>query len=383
MRRSGMARHIARSVAPLLAASSLLACAESTDPAADVVVGLIASLARNQPAVDGAVLAVDEINAAGGLEVGGRRRRIQLLVEDSESRPETAVSKALELISRDRAVALLGVPRSHNAIPVARVAEQHRIPLISTMSTHPETTGSKRYAFRLAFLNAFQGEVLADFAFQDLGMRRAAVLFDAAGAYSTDLAEVFRRVFEDRGGQLVAYESFTEDDLEVPEQLRRIRESDAEILLLPQHSSFVKLHAREVRELGISATLLGGDTWSIGIDPREYPELHGSYFSDFWAPDSADDKARSFIEAYRRAFGVEPVASAALSYDAVSLIAAAIRAQGRADAESIRSGLAALGPFHGVSGTIDFRGSSDPVRSVFIRKIEEDGQTRLYQEISP
>ncbi|MCP3959490.1 MAG: ABC transporter substrate-binding protein [bacterium] len=347
-----------------------------------IIIGVIAPLARNLPVAEGATLAADEINAAGGIDVGGRRQRIRLLVGDTESRPETAVSKALELISRDRAVALVGLPRSHSAIPVARLAEQQRVPLISTMSTHPETTAGKRYVFRLAFLNALQGRVLADFAFHDLGARRAAILVDAAGAYSSDLAKVFERVFQEHGGQVVAHEVFTEDDLVVARQLRTIKDSDADILFMPQHAEIVTLHGREARRLGIAATLLGSDTWS-GIDSRDHPAFNDSYFSDFWAPDSADEKARGFITAYRRAFDADPLASAALSYDAVSLIAEAIRVRGGADSESITAGIASLGSFHGVSGTIDFRGSGDPVRSVFIRKVGGDGQIRLFKEVSP
>jgi branched-chain amino acid transport system substrate-binding protein len=375
-----MSRVVTASLALTLAL--LAGCADPRDRQAGVVFGLIASLERNPSVADGAVLAADQVNAAGGIAVGGRRETIELVVADSANRPESAVSAALTLINRDRAVVLLGLPRSHNAIPVAKIAEQHGIPLISTMSTHPETTAGKRYVFRLAFVDSLQGRVLADFALRGLGGRRAAALVDAASAYSANLGEVFRRAFEERGGELVAFETFTEDDVEAVEQLRRIEESGAEILFLPNYARSVKLQTREARGLGITATFLGSDAWN-NEDLRGHPEIRGSYFSDVWAPDRGDPTSRAFVEAYRRRFGAPPSTGAALSYDAVSLIAEAIRSAGGTDPESIRRGLAAMSEFRGVTGIVSFHGSGDPLRNVFIKRIEDDGEIRLYEEIEP
>ncbi len=377
-----------------LAAGQLFACAveQSAQQPDKVVLGLIAPFERNRPAVDGAVLAADEINAAGGIRIGGETRKIELVVEDNQGEPEAAVARALKLINRDGAVALIGVPRSFNAIPVGRIAEAHGIPLISTMSTHPETTAGKRFVFRLAFLDAFQGKALADFAYGDLGVRRAAILRDAVGPYNAYLSEVFSQTFRDHGGQVTAHETFTEDDLEIAEQLQRINDSGAELLFVPNASDLVKLHILAARQSGFAGTFLGGDTWSHGIDPVEHPEFHGAYFSDLWAPDQADREIADFIEAYRQAFETAPTASAALSYDAVSMIARALASgsaplpgegQARTDSDAIRIGLAATSSFHGVSGTIGFHGSGDPARSVFIRRFDDDGQIRLHKEINP
>ncbi len=357
-------------------------CAHPEAPDREIVVGLIAPLASSAPARDGAILAADEINAVGGIAAGGGRRRIRLVVEDSEEGPESAVSGALKLIKRDRAVALVGLPRSYSAIPVARLAEQYGVPLVSTMSTHPETTAGKRYAFRMAFLDALQGKVLADFALADLGARRVAVLVHAASTYSVHLGEVFGREIRERGGELVAHETFTEDRMEVARQLGRIKESGADLLFLPNYSRMAAEHARAARRSGITATFLGSDSWGTGFDLRGEPAIRGSYFSDFWAPDQAGEAARAFIADYERRFGAAPTAIAALSYDAVSLVAEALR-RGGADREGLRASLADLEDFHGVSGTVGFSGSGDPARSIFIRKIDDDGQIRLYREIAP
>lgn len=375
---------IGRRVVPLLVLVVAIAAGACSDPPApdrDIVIGVIAPFATVPAARDGAILAAEEINAAGGITVGGRRERIRLIVEDGGGGPEAAVSKALKLINRDRAVALVGLPRSHNAIPVAKYVERYRVPLISTMSTHPETTAGKRWVFRMAFLDASQGRVLAELAAGDLGARRAAALIHAVSAYSAHLGEVFGDEFRRRGGQLVAYETFTEDQLDVTEQLGRIKDSGAEILLMPNDARWVELHVGAARDAGITATLLGGDTWG-NENLRNCPEIRGSYFSDFWSPDRGGVRSQDFIAAYRRRFGAMPSAAAALSYDALSMVAEAVR-RGGTDRETIRAAIASLEVFHGVTGTIGFRGSGDPSRSVFIRKFEEDGQIRLYREYAP
>ncbi len=358
-------------------------CSHPEAPDREIVVGLIVPFASSAPARDGAILAADEINAAGGIAAGGGRRTIRLVVEDSEEGPESAVGKALKLINRDRVVALVGLPRSFNAIPVARLAEQYGVPLVSTGSTHPETTAGKRYAFRMAFLDTLQGKVLADFAFDDLGARRVAALVHAASTYSANLGEVFGEEIQKRGAELVAYETFTEDRMEVTQQLGRIKQSGADLLFLPNYSRMAGEHARAARRSGITATFLGSDSWGIGSDLRDEPAIRGSYFSDFWAPDQAGETTRAFIAGYERRFGDAPTAIAALSYDAVSMVAEAIRRGGGAGREGLRASLAGMEDFHGVSGTIGFSGSGDPARSIFTRKIEGEGQRRLYRESAP
>lgn len=180
----------------------------------------------------------------------------------------------------------------------------------------------------------------------------------------------------------MALETFTEDALEITDQLTRINDSGAEVLFLPNSSEFVRRHVLAARRAGFAGTFLGGDSWSHGIDPDGHPELHGSYFSDLWAPDRANEQATAFIEGYRETFGAMPTSSAALSYDAVMMIAQVIRQNG-AGPQAIRAGLASMTSFQGVSGTIGFHGSGDPARSVFIRRLDADGTIRLQQEISP
>ncbi len=360
----------------------LFSCAPPEEAPQEIVVGVITTYSRNIATLEGARLAADEINAAGGVDVGTGRARLSVLFEDDETRPETAVSKALLLINRKGAVALVGLPMSMNAIPVARVAEQSGVPMISTLSTHPETTLGKQYAFRMTFLNSFQAREMARFAVEELGIRKAAILTNAASEYSTHLAEAFRECFPRLGGEVVAFQTFIDDESfdDVDAQLLEIRESGAEALFMPYHSKAARRHMLKARDLGVEAVFLGSDTWNT-IALGDEPLVGNSYFIDVWAPDLPSERATVFAERYRRTFGSEPTTSAALAYDAVMMLAEAIRQQQKADPASIRTGLASLATFEGVTGAITFEGSGDPKRSAVIRKIHDDGSLRFYRQI--
>lgn len=165
-------------------------------------------------ALRGIRLAVREINARGGVETGDVRRRIELVLTPDENRPPVAVARGNQLVNQRRVVALLGPNKSLLAIPVGRIAERARIPMITPGSTNPETTRGKRFVFRTVFIDDFQGDVAARFARVRLGARRAAVLYDVASPYNRGLAEAFRAAFEREGGDLTAFVPYTTDEPE-------------------------------------------------------------------------------------------------------------------------------------------------------------------------
>ncbi len=373
----------------LCSLAGLAGCADRRPAAVEdeIVVGVIAPLTSSilrsgPPTVEGATLAAKEINAAGGVDLGGRRRRIRLLVEDTEDRPETAVSKAFKLIGSDRAVALVGLPISDSALAVAKVAEERRVPLISTMSTNPETTRGKSFVFRVIFHDAFQGRVLAGFAYRDLGARKAGVLFDPGRAYSRGLTQVFGASFERLGGEVVAEETATADDVDVSDRLLRIRQSGADVLVVPVYPSLLPPLVRQARALGITAPALGGDTWGT-LAAAERGGWGRCYFSDVWAPDAPSPVSSRFIGAYRQEYAKPVTNYAALAYDAVFLVARAIETRGDAAPESIRAGLLSLRDFAGVTGAIRYDGTGDPVRSAVIMRLADDGTAHLHRKLEP
>jgi branched-chain amino acid transport system substrate-binding protein len=166
-----------KSALTMLLVALLAACAPVAPPdqqTSEIRIGLLATLSGSsaetagKSTVEGAQLAVKRANDAGGVSVGGSKQRVTLVVEDDQDRAEAAIDAARKLISQQSVSAIVGPQFSRNAIPVAGVAESARVPMISPASTRPETTAGKRYVFRAAFTDPFQGRVLARIARDEL-----------------------------------------------------------------------------------------------------------------------------------------------------------------------------------------------------------------------
>ncbi len=373
-----------------LFAGFLAACSTPQPDRAEqptIRIGLIAPLSGDyaettgRSTLEGAKLAVQHVNARGGIAVGGQNYTVTLLVEDDANTPQGGVAAARKLIAQERVVAIVGVPFSSVAIPVAAVAETEHIPLISTTSTNPETTSGKRYVFRTTFTDLFQGKVIAHFVFEELNMRKASVLYDIANAYNRDIAIIFKETFEQSGGTVVAFESYTTDEQDWEEQLLTIRKSEAEILFLPNYSEEIILQAQQAHKLGITTPFIGGDTWD-SLTHDELLHLDGSFFTTHWFEQDDTEQAQTFIAAYEEAYSELPGDDAVLTYDALGLLFHAIEHQQSIDPESIRDGIATMTNYTGITGKFVYHDTGDPDKRLSIVQIQ-DGGTLLYKQIDP
>ncbi len=139
-----------------------------------------------------------DINGAGGLEVGGKKYMLEFIYMDNESKAESAVNAALKLIEQEDVVAIIGPNSSKQAVPAGGTCNDNRVPMITPWSTNPDTTKDRPWVFRAAFLDPFQGPVVADFAAKKFDAKTAAVLFDISNDYSKGLAEIFKSSWEAR-----------------------------------------------------------------------------------------------------------------------------------------------------------------------------------------
>lgn len=364
-------------IRPAVAVSLLLALgACQPAPPPEIRIGLLATYTgefaeiSGTPTLNGARLAVED---AGPITFGGRPWHVTLVPRDFADRADAAANAARALINQNQVHALIGPQFSRHAIPVAVLADDARIPMISPMSSNPATTAGHRYVFRLAFLDDVQGDVLARFAAQDLQARSAAVLYDVSTAYSHDLAERFRAAFTAAGGRVVAFESYTADratDFHI--QVGRIAAARPDAVFLPNFPDAVKNQVAQLQQAGIRASLLGGDSW----DPQTLPPLTAgvaAYVTNQWRPDIPTAPARRFTTRYRAAYGAEPRATAAMTYDAVTVLLDAIRGSGSLNADTIRAALAATADFAGATGTITFGGINDPRRAVAVSRVRGGG----------
>ncbi len=362
------------------------ACGPTPDLPTEIRIGVIAPLSGEAPGIGEATvwaaeLAVHAVNEAGGLQVGETRYPLVLVVEDSKNIPDTAVTAARKLINQDNVIVLIGPQTSRNAIPVATIAENAGIPMISPYSTNPATTAGKRYVFRVPFVDSFQGAVLAHFALDDLDVQTAAVLYDIANDYNRDIAEFFQSAFVEGGGEIVAFEAYTTGAEEYDVQLAHIREAQPQVIFLPNYVYEVPFQVEEIRRAGIDAIILGSDSWD-GVVFATNPAFDGAFFSAHFAPDDADALKMDFVNAYQAAYGQTPNDIAALTYDAFGLLFEAIRNQGEVNPEAIRDGLGGIERYEGVTGTMTYSGSGDPAKSVNILRLK-DGEPQFYQAALP
>ena len=366
----------------LLAAS----CGQERRPAASqgISIGFFGALTGPQATFalsgrNGAKLAFDERNRAGGV-LG---KRLELLVEDDHNDPSEAASAVTKLITRDQVVALIGENASSRSLAAAPIAQQYRVPMVSPSSTNLEVTKKGDYIFRVCFIDPNQGKALATFSRKTLGAGTAAFLVDVKSDYSVGLADAIRRDFEASGGRVVAEQRYSEGDSDFSAQLTAIRPAAPDVLFVPGYYTDAGLIARQARALGIQAALVGAD----GFDSPKLveiggPSVEGVYFSNHYTPEDPSPAVRSFVAAYRQAFGADPDSIAALSYDAARLIADAMQRAGSTEGKRVRDALASTRDFPGVTGRITFDADRNPIKPIVILKVE-GGKFRYAGTVGP
>jgi branched-chain amino acid transport system substrate-binding protein len=336
---------------------------------------------------------LEDINAAGGLEVGGKKYKVELVIEDNESKAESAVKAATKLITEDEVLAIIGPQSSKQAVPAGEVANNYQTPMISPWSTNPNTTKDRPYVFRACFLDPFQGPVVAKFVKEEFGFTKAGVLYDVASDYPKGLAEFFKKAWEDLNGagSVVAYESFTTKDTDFSSQLTKIINSGAEFLFTPQYYNEVALIVQQAHQLGWKKPIVGSDSWGSAETVKLCgTDCYGSFFSTHYAAAGATGATKEFIDRYTAKYGYVPDDVAALTWDSMRLIQTAIQNTGKLsgdikkDRQAVRDALAQVKEFKGITGKMTFTpGSGDPVKCAVIVKINDSGEFAFYKQVCP
>jgi len=376
-----LSRDMKRAVKLGLLLGSLLAGAVAAEP---VKIGFFMSITGRdasfgEVSLRGARLAVDELNAAGGV-LG---RPVELVVEDNRSVAGESATAAKKLIARDRVAVLIGECSSARTLEAAPIAQAAGIPLITPASTNPKVTQAGDAIFRVCFIDPFQGDVIAAFARQRLGLKRAALLVEAGAPYSVGLAEYFEKTFRALGGEIVAVQKYSGADTDFRAQLTAIRAASPDALFLPGYYVAAGLVARQAKELGVTTTLLGGD----GFEAPQLLEIGGAamegvYYSTHFATENTGEASRAFVAAYTRRHGSAPNGLSALTYDAVKLAADAMRRAGTTDPGPLRAALAATKDFPGVTGRTTINASRDADKEAAIITVKH-GKLTFVETIRP
>jgi len=324
-------------------------------------------------------LALKEVNAAGGV----KGKKIDIRVYDDQSKPEEAANAATRLINQDQVLLILGEVASTNSIAMANKAQPARVPMISNASTNPKVTEIGDYIFRVCFIDPFQGYVMARFAHDNLKFTRVAVLRDLGSDYSQGLADVFERKFTEMGGKIVAQETYTKGSTDFRSQLTAIKRSQPDGIYIPGYYTDIGVIARQARELGINAKLMGGDGWdSSKLFELGGAAVEGSYFSNHYSADDPNPRIQKFIADYKAAYGSVPDALAALGYDAAMVAVDAIKRAPNFDRASVRNAIAQTKNFPGVTGMINLDDKRNATKPAVVLEVGK-GKTKYVATIAP
>jgi branched-chain amino acid transport system substrate-binding protein len=335
---------------------------------------------------------LEDIEKAGGIEVGGKKYPVELVIEDNESKAESAVKANTKMITEDEVLVIVGPQSSKQAVPAGDVANNYETPMITPWSTNPDSTKDRPFVFRGCFLDPFQGPVLANFITEEFNFTKAAVLYDVASDYPKGLAEFFKQAWEKihGPGSVVAFESFTTKDTDFSSQLSKINNSGAQVLFTPQYYNEVALIVQQAHELGWTGPIVGSDSWgSAETVTLCGKDCYGLFFSTHYAAAGAQGATKEFIERYEKKYGYTPDDVAALTWDSLRLVQTAIENSGTltgkigSDRKTVRDALAKIKNFKGITGDMTFTEEGDPIKCAVIVRISDKGEYEFYKSVCP
>jgi len=367
----------------------LAGCSKSGGDAAagaTIKVGEFASLTGKEATFgvsshEGTVLAVEELNAAGGV-LG---KKLELVYEDNRSTPGESLTIAKKLINNDKVIAILGEVASGRSLEVAPFAQSSRVPQISPSSTNPDVTKIGDYIFRVCFIDPFQGKLLAGFAKNTLKAQKVALFSDVAAPYSVGLGKFFKEAWLAGGGELVSEVKYTGGDKDFKAQLTVIKNAKPDAIMIPGYYTDVGLIVAQARQLGITVPMFGGDGWEAPelIQIAGAENLVNTYYSTHFSPSSTDPLAQKFVAAYKTKYsGKVPDAMAALGYDSVMVLADAIKRAGTTDEPKLRDAIAATKDFPGATGITTLDANRDASKPAVIITVK-DGKFQYLETVAP
>jgi branched-chain amino acid transport system substrate-binding protein len=395
------------SLLSVLALTALNACTGGgADAPREIVIGEYGSLSGTAATFglstrDGIDLATEEQNAKGG--IGGVK--IRVVVEDDQSKPEEAATAVSKLLSSDHPVAVLGEVSSSRSLAAAPLLQRAGVPMITPSSTNEKVTAVGDFIFRVCFIDPFQGEAIAKFAFNDKGIRKAAILRDVKNDYSVGLAEVFTKSFGAMGGEIVGDEAYSEGDFDFKAQLSSLIAKSPEALILTGYYAEVARIAVQARELGYTGIFIGGDGWdSETLVANGKDAILGAYYTNHYSVDDPDPAVQAFIGKYEAVYKKKPDGLAALGYDAAKILymsmedvakdpamleafadrstVPATEASRKAAREALRDRLARVTEFPGVTGVITIDKDRNATKPAVVVEVTKDGP-RFVTKISP
>jgi branched-chain amino acid transport system substrate-binding protein len=328
---------------------------------------------------NGIRLAIKEVNAAGGV----KGKQVTLKTYDDQGKSQEAGTAVTRLITDDKVVAVLGEVASSLSLAGGRVAQQYGVPMISPSSTNPTVTQIGDMVFRVCFLDPFQGWVAAKFARESLKAQKAAILYDQGQAYSKGLMDAFNKAFREMGGTITTVQAYSGGDQDFSAQLTTIRQTNPDVIFVPGYYTDAGNVAIQVRKLGLTAPMLGGDGWdSVKLAEIGGSAIEGSYFTNHYSHQNPAPEVQNFVTTYKTAYGQIPDGLAALGYDAARLLFDAMNRSASLDGKALAAAIAATKDFPGVTGKITIDAERNAQKAAVVLEVK-NGSPSYVTTIEP
>ncbi|CAM4156585.1 ABC transporter substrate-binding protein [Treponema peruense] len=317
---------------------------------------------------NGIDLAVEEINAAGGIN----GQKIEFICEDDEGDSAKSVNAYKKLVTKDRVKVIIGSLTSGCTMAITNLAQAQKVVQIAPAATAVAITDAGNYVFRACYTDPFQGKIGGKFAYENLGTKKAAILYDIGNDYSVGLTDNFTAEYTSMGGSIVSKESYSTGDKDFNAQLTKIKAANPEVIYLPDYYGTVALIAKQLRAQGINVPIVGADGWD-GLTDNAGDEVLNGYYSNHYSEDSSSAAVQTFVKAFKAKYNKAPNSFAVLGYDCVYMLRDAIKASGSTDdSAKIRDALEATNGDY-VTGHIVFDANRNPIKSaVMIKLVKAD-----------
>ena len=380
-----------KKVLALLALVIVVFAAGAAFAAEPIKIGYLAALTGDYAQygiteVNMAKLVVGDINAKGGI-LG---RQIELIPYDTKTRNEDAVNAVRRMIESDKVCAIVGANSSGINIATAPIVAKGKTPQISTVGTNPLVTVDNKgkvrpYSFRICFTDPYQGTLAADLAFKDLGLKKAAILYNVGSDYAQGLREFFVKSYEKLGGKIVADEGFRETDVDFRAQLTKIKNSGADLLFLPGMGKDMALAIKQAQELGLKATVIGGDGYAEFMNEIAGPAMKGTYWVNHTYLE--DPGMAPIFKRYKEVYkdDCKEFVNGTMAYDAMYWLIDAIKRAGKAEGPAIAKALEETNglKLNHATLTVDPKTHNPLNKPGIILKVGDDLKTRFYKKVEP
>lgn len=305
-------------------------------------------------------MAIAELNKDGVLG-----RQVQLVEEDNAGQKDQAINITNKLITQDKVVAIVGDPTSGITRVAGQIANSKKTVIISAGATATNVVEVGPYVFRNTLLDTIAAPATMKYVVGEKGWKNVALITSKNNDYSVSLSKIFTSSIVDAGGKVVIEEFIQDKDTDFSGQITKIKAANPDVIVFSGYYTEGALIMKKAREVGIKAVMVGGD----GLQGDDLMKIggaavEGSISYAGFSPEQPTPNTEKFINAFKAKYNNElPDLFAAQGYDALMLVAKAIKDAKSAEPEKFRDTLATTKNYDGVSGTITFQASREPIKS--------------------